>query len=441
MTFNLFRIRESLKAKLLTIIIIVVCFLSSLFIFSGMWKTHGAIRDQSEEYGRSLAQGIASACTDLLQEGNFMALEKSLFTIGRAYKTIRDIKIYVENICLARYTLRDGNDKDSTSSIATETFTAPITHQSEGQTIGIGVVQVTYSVERYFTFFMQQMQKYFLYGFVLLIGIVLLLIFFLNRLIVKPLEIIDKGAAIIGAGNLDHQITVKNKDEIGRLSHSFNDMTRKFKKAKEEIEEWNRTLEVKVDERTKELEEANVKLNETQYQLIQSGKMAAIGMVGAEVAHELKNPLSFILGYAQLMRKRIQNDNYDKEKFEKNFASIEKETKRCAGIIADIAHFAKRSTMTFEPVDVREVADSTFAVMKYQLRRWKIETHTDFPQLAATVHGNKDKLQQVFINLIANAHNAMPDGGAITIGVVVKEKRVEISFQDTGCGIPKEDLE
>jgi len=122
-----------------------------------------------------------------------------------------------------------------------------------------------------------------------------------------------------------------------------------------------------------------------------------------------------------------------------------RETKRCAGIVKDISGFSKRSAEFFGSVSMREVVESTVTVMKYQFKKWKIELSTDLTDEALLVHGNSDKLQQIFINLIANAHHAMPDGGGITIQLLRREvdsqNVAEVRVSDTGSGIPKENID
>ena len=103
-------------------------------------------------------------------------------------------------------------------------------------------------------------------------------------------------------------IQIKNRDEIGQLASSFNRMIQALRKSREELEEWGKTLEKKVESRTKDLKDACQKLEMTQAQLVQSSKLASIGELAAGMAHEINNPMNVIIGYAELLLDEIEPD-------------------------------------------------------------------------------------------------------------------------------------
>jgi two-component system, NtrC family, sensor kinase len=267
-------------------------------------------------------------------------------------------------------------------------------------------------------------------------------------MIILPLLKIERGAKIIGAGDLSHAIAIKGKDELGQLAGAFNDMTRQLKISKDEIEAWNRTLEDKVEERTRELKQAHEELQQTQYQLVNSSKMATVGMLGAGVAHELNNPITCMIGYAQIMLTRLEKGTVSLEniaEFMKYIATIKKESERCGRIVSNLLQFSKKQKMEFAKIDLGKVIENTLVVMEYQIRKWNMKIQADIAMGEFTIAGNADKLQQVFINLMANAHHAMPEGGALMFGLRREERGgkacVAASVRDTGCGIPKENLD
>jgi len=432
---------KSLTVKLISFVLIIIVATSAVFVAASAGKSRQVIKRQANSFGEALAKGIARSSSELVREGKTLKLKRGIEAIGRAFPLIRTITISYDKIKLAGFTAERNAPQEKLSRTYTEKILLSVDDIAPQE----GQVEIIYSLEEFLTIFATDLKPFFTSGVVFFGGVLVILFIIFQFLIMRPIRVLQKGTDVVGSGDLTHIITLKQNDELGELASSFNDMTYKLRLAREEIEEWNRTLEVKVDERTRELEDANTKMNEMQMQLIQSGKLAAVGMVGAEVAHELNNPLSFILGYAQMMHQKVKKGEVPMQTFEKYLATIVRETKRCAGIVKDISGFSKRSAEFFGSVSMREVVESTVTVMKYQFKKWKIELSTDLTDEALLVHGNSDKLQQIFINLIANAHHAMPDGGGITIQLLRREvdsqNVAEVRVSDTGSGIPKENID
>lgn len=434
---------RSLQTKLIGIVLVIVVGVTVVFVAASVQKTKRIIHEQAETFGSALVRGIASASANLLvQDGEKLQLTKGIRAIGQAFPLIRTISVFYDSTKLAEFVGR----ADVADERLSRTFREPIViHPAEGAPYEYGRVEMEYSLHEFFRLFVTDLKPFFTSGALFLYGIIVVLFIVIHFMIIRPLTILRAGTCIVGAGDLDHRIAISSGDEFGELAESFNAMTSAVQKARAEIEQWNRTLEAKVDERTRELEAATVKINEMQMQMIQSGKLAAVGMVGAEVAHELNNPLSFILGYAQMMHQKVKKGEVPLETFEKYLATIVKETKRCAGIVKDIAGFSKRSAESFIETDMREVIQTTIMVMKYQFKKWKIELSAELADEPLVVNGNADKLQQIFVNLIANAHHAMPEGGAIHIGLTAgtfQDQRVALArLRDTGCGIAKENID
>ncbi|MFH0762355.1 MAG: ATP-binding protein [Candidatus Omnitrophota bacterium] len=215
----------------------------------------------------------------------------------------------------------------------------------------------------------------------------------------------------------------------------------KERKEKEELMSLSAALEQKVQEKTQALKEA-------QAQMVQAAKMAAVGQLSAGVAHEINNPLGGILGYAQFVLTKIARPEFSIDDFKacrKYLEYIEKECQRCKLIVENLLNFSRKSSEKFEPVDVKSTIESILFILKHPLELQNIKVTIEYaPQLPA-VFGNTNQLQQVFTNIIINAKNAMPSGGQLLIsGKVVEQeenKKVAVIFEDTGCGIPKQDLE
>lgn len=217
------------------------------------------------------------------------------------------------------------------------------------------------------------------------------------------------------------------------------------KKLEGQVKEYTENLE-----RTNaELEDTLKNLKQTQAQLIQAGKMAAIGELAAGVAHELNNPLGGILGYCQFALEKITQKPLkeltaeDISTYSQYLKDIEQQSKRCKAIIQSLLKFSRASVkQDFQPTDINSILKETFIFVKHQLERHKVRLEEVLIPSLPLVPANASHLQQVFTNLTLNAIQSMPDGGELRVTPKVSEdqKSLEISFADTGVGISKENL-
>lgn len=235
------------------------------------------------------------------------------------------------------------------------------------------------------------------------------------------------------------------------------------------LERWNRTLEEKVCERTRELELARADLEELnvdleqrvlqrtealediQAKVVESGRLAAVGELAAGIAKELNNPLAGILGYSQYDLERTlerQDKGLSAEEarqFVTHLRHIEREAQRCKRIVENLLTFSRGARCAFTSVDVNAVLEQTLEYTERQLAMRGIEVDVKLDRALPCVVGDSQELQQVFANIILNARNAMAEGGRLTIRTALgengaHERHVAVRFEDTGCGIPPEDI-
>ena len=232
-----------------------------------------------------------------------------------------------------------------------------------------------------------------------------------SRQITRHLERLSRSAREVGHGRFDIQVEVDTRDEIGELAASFNDMASEL------------------DTREKALKEA-------QAQLVQSEKLAAFGQLGAGIAHEVKNPLAGILGYVQLSLRKTEPDTV----LHNNLKVIEKETKRCRTIIDNLLKFARQERVEMKPLELNGVVEETAALVDHQLGMHGIRLEKELAQGLPAIFGNANQLQQILLNLVLNAEQAM-EGKQGKIRITTGrtgEGRAEVRISDTGPGIPKE---
>jgi len=259
----------------------------------------------------------------------------------------------------------------------------------------------------------------------------LALLSFVAQRITRPLAIMVEAADKIAGGDLSHRLEIGGKDEIGQLAHAFNSMTADLHDAREDLTQWGRTLERRVEERTR-------RLRETQDHLVRSEKLASLGKMAAGVAHEINNPLTAILINAHLLLERREDHASSREAL----TLIAEETTRCAQIVSGLLDFARQSPAREILADINDIIDRTIQLLEKQAAVRNIQIEESLDRSLPWVELDKNKIQQVFSNLTINACEAMPEGG--TLRVTSRLSRdgtdLEIVFADTGVGIPKENI-
>lgn len=249
-----------------------------------------------------------------------------------------------------------------------------------------------------------------------LLGVALLLLissallsFFWSRRLTRPIEELSTAAQVVGHGNFDIELKPNSRDEIGNLANSFNQMT-------------------------SELKDRDAALKLAQEQLVQSEKMSAFGQLSAGIAHEVKNPLAGILGYVQLSMRKLEKDS----PLHNNLQIIEKETKRCRLIIDNLMKFARQEKVAHMPTDVNVVVEEAAAIVDHQLGVHQVRLRKELSPALPAILGNGNHIEQVLINLMINAQQAMDGPGNIELRTALTDAgAVEISVKDDGPGIPK----
>jgi two-component system NtrC family sensor kinase len=261
--------------------------------------------------------------------------------------------------------------------------------------------------------------------------VVLGITYFITRSMILPLEEIARASNRIAAGDLDNPVNISSQDEIGILANSFNKMLASIKTMKIELEEWGRTLEEKVNKRTEELVAV-------QMQMAQSEKLASIGRLAAGVAHEINNPLGGILTFSMLALEDCDDDHPLKQSLE----VIVKQTLRCRETVKGLLDFARQSSSTPSLTEVNSVVDKTLLLLENQASFQNIRTVRNFASDLPPVLIDAGQLQQVVMNIVINAADAMEESGVLTIETSRDPRNTEIlvRISDTGKGIPEEIL-
>jgi two-component system NtrC family sensor kinase len=265
---------------------------------------------------------------------------------------------------------------------------------------------------------------------VLCVVVLLAMLIFSTTRIINPLQKMVEATQKIAKGDLSHKLNVKSRDEIGALAVSFNKMTEELKVANKKLIEWGKTLEKKVDERTKEL-------TEMQAHLVQSEKLASVGKLAAGIAHEINNPLGGVLIYSHLLLEETDKDSSQYA----NLKKIVKETTRCKDIVKGLLEFARPRDPEMILTDINETVDRSLSIMERQALFQNINLRKNYSADLPKIIADSAQLQQVFMNIIINAAEAMDGDGTLIIRTLLEEggKSIQIEFTDTGHGIKEED--
>lgn len=255
------------------------------------------------------------------------------------------------------------------------------------------------------------------------------MVFLIHEQINQPLKKLLMQTERIAEGNLESAVEITSTDEIGELGGAFNIMTEKLKTARGELEDWGKNLEVKVEERTRQL-------NKLQAQLVRSEKLASLGELVAGIAHEINNPLTGILVFTSL----LSNDAKLHPALKSDLATIVRETERCANIVRGLLDFSRESIPRKTLTSLNGIMDASLTLVKHQSMYQNIDIVKNYDQSIPDVMVDHNQVEQVFMNILLNAGQAMPEGGNLTIGsgVTADEEYAFITITDTGSGISEE---
>jgi signal transduction histidine kinase len=251
---------------------------------------------------------------------------------------------------------------------------------------------------------------------------------FFRTSIGRPIEQLMDGMENVIRGDLTHALPLDRNDEIGRIAYRFNEMTAQLRDAQEEI---HRSAKARI---------------QLEQQLRQSEKLATVGQLAAEIAHEVGTPLNVIGGRARsLQRKSDRPDEVNK-----NAGIIADQAARITKIIEQMLSLSRRRVPSQTEVDLVKCIDSALTLLEERIAQAEVEVIKEIPRDLPQVVGDEDGLQQVFINLLLNAIQAIPEGGRLELTAEVALRRkggldlaapqrfVSVSVADSGEGIPEE---
>ncbi|MEO5357766.1 MAG: ATP-binding protein [Nitrospirae bacterium YQR-1] len=256
-----------------------------------------------------------------------------------------------------------------------------------------------------------------------------------SKFVVKPVALVREGIKMVRSGYFGHTLDFQSGDEIGSLSGSFNEMTRSLQDNRDDFEEKTRALSGIMEQKAKEM-------RRFQEQYVHTEKLASLGRMAASVAHELNSPLTGIIVFAQLLHKRIPEDKkLDRE----DLKVIIEQAEKCSNMIAVLLGYSRTIPSEKLDMDVTRALENALNILQSQSKFYNITIERQLAPELPRLPGDQSQLEQVFINLLINANDAMNSLGTISIRThrIAEDSReyVEIEVTDSGPGISAENMD
>ncbi len=257
------------------------------------------------------------------------------------------------------------------------------------------------------------------------------------------------------AGDLKKRAVVDSKDELGIIAERFNDMmeeiergTKERDRLLDELKDFNAHLQVKVSEATQEISAANERLRQlnqdlvqTQRRLTQSERAAVVGQMAATFAHEIGSPLSAISTHLELLGETPSISREMKDRVQ----LVQEQVNRITGFVEELLSETRSSVQAQSAVQLNQLLDQLLMFLDQHLHKCRVSISTSFSPDLPEIEANPQQLQQVFLNLLNNACDAMPNGGTVRVATWLETRNgttsAVVSVSDDGVGIPPEKQE
>ena len=330
---------------------------------------------------------------------------------------------------------------NSQSSAATDSLFrvfAPITINNKF----VGAVEVVESLDTVFSIASRYLTNL---SWIALATIILMTTAFyllFRNVVYQPLDKLLTAMEAAETGNLSVEVAEKDKpDEFGLLTEGFNSMMSQIREMTGERKKQNEILQEKVAEATAELqknneqlETANLELFQTTRKMAEMERLAAAGQTAAEFAHEVGTPLNLISGHVQLLQTNYAADSKETARLQ----TISTQIERIENIVREMLDRTRFGASEHTPLNLNELLRTIFDAVEPTLQKNNVRLITDLEKNLPKISGDANRLQQVFLNLVNNALDAMPSGGKLEVSTASKDYKVLVEFADDGAGMSAE---
>lgn len=303
-----------------------------------------------------------------------------------------------------------------------------------------GGIRIVTSMEEAENFLAEKRARAILFTLISVGILILILTFYFSRAINRPIQRLVRAMSAAEEGQLDVAVPITYKDELGLLADHFNRMLARISRFNEELTRRVETATRELAQRNEELRLANESLFQVQRQLVQAEKLSALGHVAATMAHEIGTPLNSISGYIQL----ILTEGTGSERMTRRLKIIESQLERLTQSVRHWLKSTRRPEPRLQAVQLKELLEETVSLTLPGLSRKDIHLVLQLEQGLPAVSGDPQLLQQVFLNLVTNALDAMPEGGTLTVSTrrgdapLRRDPCLEVAVRDSGMGMSGE---
>jgi two-component system NtrC family sensor kinase len=300
----------------------------------------------------------------------------------------------------------------------------------------VGGIRILTSLEEVETFLAYKRSRTILFTLISVAVLILVLAVFFSRAINRPVQRLVRAMSEAEEGKLRVAVPVEARDELGLLAVHFNRMLSRISQFNEELTLRIEAATRELAQRNEELRLANESLFQAQRQLVQSEKLSALGHVAATMAHEIGTPLNSISGYIQLML----TEGGGSEVLTKRLKIIESQLDRLTRTIRNLLHSTRQPDPHLQPLEISHLLETIVALTQPEMSQRGVTLIRQFDPSVPPLSGDPGLLQQVFLNLVTNALDAMPQGGILTLSTTFDDQghSVELAVRDTGTGMSAE---
>jgi two-component system NtrC family sensor kinase len=272
-------------------------------------------------------------------------------------------------------------------------------------------------------------------GLLTILGVAVTAIAFTRRQLVRPIATLAEGVNRVKLGELKEAVEVQGSGEVADLALAFNEMEAALLDVRRQRLALLENLENQVRDRTAALEKA-------QERMVHTEKMSSLGRLAASIAHEINNPLAGILTYAKLLVRTLEEgspDDAGREKLIRHLKLVEQETRRCTAIVRGLLDFARERPLETTEFDLNAAVSEALGLLRHQMELQNVTLEIESGTLPL-VRADFGQIRQCLLNVLINGCDAMPSGGVLRVSTRAAGDTVEVQIQDTGVGIPPENV-